>query len=172
MLNFCTFWPVVPVGKDQGLSKTTDEVLHDRVWPPAAVLKRFHDLLAEGHIDEIGEVFSFASAYDYWRDIAVSAGLRMPQEAPFREMLTALLSSSLVRDELASHRIEGPRERIMGSVACVVFTRAGDKTDEVAATLVREAGVWKIRTYPGVFPGELLSLVNAGPKPPRERLVK
>jgi len=139
---------------------------------PTAALRRFRRVLVSGDLEDMGEVFSFSSAYDYWRDIAVSGGGAEPEREWFREMINALFASSLVRDTVSSHRIENPREKIMGPVACVVFERAGDPGCEGVATLVKEAGAWKVRTYPGVFPGELLYLMNERLRPRRERLEK
>jgi len=129
-------------------------------------------MLVSGDLEDMGEVFSFSSAYDYWRDIAVSGGGAEPEREWFREMINGLFASSLARETVSSHRIENPREKIMGPVACVVFERAGDPGCEGVATLVKEVGAWKVRTYPGVFPGELLYSMNARLRPPRERLEK
>lgn len=139
---------------------------------PGERLVLFHDRLAEGCIEDIGELFSFTSAWEYWRDIAVSLGLPVPQEAEFRAMVESLLSSSLVRDAVVSCRIRPVKVKTVGSVASVVFERSGGQGGRVVATLVNEGGSWKVRTYPGVFPGELLSLRNAARRPQRERFLE
>ena len=138
---------------------------------PGERLRLFHDLLAEGRTEDVEELFSFSSAYEYWRDIAVSAGLRVPEEGKFQAMVKALFSSSLVRDLVAGSEIRPAKVRVMGPVASVVFERSLSTGARGVATLVNEGGSWKVRTYPGIFPGELLSLIGAARRPQHERLV-
>lgn len=139
---------------------------------PVERLVLFHDRLGDGRIEDIGEIFSFPSAYEYWRDISVSLGLPVPREAEVRAMVESLLCSSLVRDAVVSWKIGPVKAKIVGPVASVVFKSSSGQRGQGVATLVKECGSWKVRTCPGVFPGELLSLISAARRPQRERLLE
>jgi hypothetical protein len=123
---------------------------------PAEAVRRFKDCLAEGRTSEIEDVFSFASAYQYMADLAASFGRGIPEKTSLRREIEDIFASAAVREGLASYSVEGMREKIMGRVASVVFTRAGATEGVGVASLVMENLRWKVRTYPGVFPGELL----------------
>ncbi len=123
---------------------------------PAEAVRRFKDCLAQGRTSEMDDVFSFASAYQYMADVAASFGRGIPEETNLRRQIEDIFASTAVREGLASYSVEGMREKIMGRVASVVFTRVGATEGIGVASLVMEDQRWKVRTYPGVFPGELL----------------
>lgn len=129
------------------------------VMRPCDCLRELHECLVSGQTERIGDYFSFSSAYRYWRDIATSLGAAVPEEADFTRTLEALFASSLVRGEVSSYTPGAFREKIMGRVASVVFERTGSGGTTGVASLVLEDGCWKVRTCPGIFPGELLSRV-------------
>lgn len=129
---------------------------------PVEGLALFHECLTSGRTEGIGDFFSFVSAYQYWSDICASLGRTIPDEAAFRSMIEALFASALVRDEVSSYSLSDCREKIIGPVASVVFRKRGAGDQKGVASLVREDGGWKVRTYPGVFPGELLNEIRRG----------
>lgn len=126
---------------------------------PVGCVIVFRDVLLAGRLGEIEECFSFSSAYEYWCDIAASLGHASPDESEFRGMLMSSFSSEEVLEELAAYSPEGFAERRIGSAASVVFLKRGARGTEAraVAAVVAESGVWKVRTYPGVFPGGLLA---------------
>ena len=73
------------------------------------------------------------------------------------------MSAETARAEAASYRPTDFREKVVGAVASVVFTREGSPGGGSAAvSVVFEGGAWKIRTYPGIFPGGLLAEAKLG----------
>ena len=132
---------------------------------PSEGLELFHECLASGRTEALRDLFSFSSAYQYWSDICASLGRAIPDEAAFRSMVEALFASTLVRDEVSCYNPGGCREKIIGPVASVVFHKRGAGNQRRVASLVREDGRWKVRTYPGVFPGELLCEARPSARP-------
>jgi hypothetical protein len=81
----------------------------------------------------------------------------------FEETVRSLFASRLVVDHLRERGFRCIGERVLGPVASVVFDSGGlgEGSRTGVASLVRgnggngEDGGWKVRTCPGVFPGEL-----------------
>jgi len=121
----------------------------------------FRAAIAGGALGEIGNFFSFASAYQYWRDVTASFGAAWPDEPAFRQMVLEHFGGVEARAEAASCRPAQFTSRVIGGVASVVFRREGADGREAVATAVFEEGAWKVRTYPGVFPGRLLAQARA-----------
>ena len=136
---------------------------------PAESVLGFHQRLAMGCTDGIGEVFSFAAAHRYWLDVSASLGLRLPEFAAFRRMIEGVFGCGSLQGRLAGEKIGSFRERIAGPVASVVFERDADKGATGVASVVLEEGCWKVLTYPGVFPGELLGQARSRSRSARER---
>ena len=126
------------------------------VHPEIHCVARFRERIAEGAVGEIGNFFSLSSAYQYWRDVTTSTGAACPEEALFRQMVMEHFRSAEVRTEAASYRPVQFRSKLIGCVGSVVFRRGGADGCEAVATVVLERDVWRVRTYPGVFPGTLL----------------
>lgn len=132
---------------------------------PSWCVSVFHRVLAEGRLDEAGNFFSFPSAYQYWQDVTAGLGASCPCEDDFRRMVMEAFGSVAVRAEVSSYTPTGFREKVIGCAGSVVFAKraeggASTVGDTGVASVVREGGRWKVRTYPGVFPGELLALAG------------
>jgi hypothetical protein len=125
---------------------------------PGSGVVLFHGRLGAGDLADVEEVFSFRAAYAYWKDITASLGIAPGTVDEFRGILEGIFSQERVRAEAASYRPGDIRSKVVGEVASVVFTKemAGGEGEPAVATVVKEDGRWKVRTYPGVFPGELL----------------
>ncbi len=121
-----------------------------------AAMRAFHEALSSGASCEIGNFFSFASAYQYWRDVTAALGVACPPEDAFRRELVERLGRAEARKAARSSRPALLRVRIIGAVAAAVF-RVESPPGEAVASVVLEGGAWKVRTWPGVFPGELFS---------------
>lgn len=130
---------------------------------PSVSVRLFHQAIAAGRLGEIGNLFSFASAYAYWQEVATSMGFGCPGEEAFRRELLDAFAGDMARAEVSSYTPLGFKVKIIEAVASVVFMKSSDGAEgEFAASAVREDGCWKVRTYPGVFPGEMLSAVLRG----------
>ena len=130
-------------------------MLDTRHVGPVEAVRCFRDCLLQSDVSRAGEFFSFASAHEYMSDIAASLGQRIPEETVLRREIEGLFSSAEVHATLASYSLEEVSEKIMGPVASVVFRKAGAAGGIGVASLVMEDRRWKVRTYPGVFPGRL-----------------
>jgi len=122
----------------------------------------FHRRLAEGRLAGLDEVFSFESAFSYWCDIANSLGQVGPERGAFARMLEEHFASPEVVAEVRSYTPSDFREKTMGRICSVVFRRkreagANGADEEGVASMISEGGAWRVRTFPGVFPGGLLS---------------
>ena len=131
---------------------------------PSGCVISFHDCLARGRVEAAAGIFSFAAAYRYWRDVAWSLGVSCQDEIDFRGVVMAMLSDGGSSSGLSAYGIAAARHKIIGSVGSVVFDKESPSgaNETAVATVIREDGCWKVRTYPGVFPGRLLvEAVNA-----------
>ena len=126
---------------------------------PSACVISFHDCLAGGRVEAAASVFSFTAAYRYWRDVAASLGVGCQDEGDFRSVVMAMFSEGPAARGLSAYGIAAARSKVIESVGSVVFEKeAPSGANETAvATVIREDGRWKVRTYPGVFPGRLLA---------------
>ena len=131
---------------------------------PVNAVVLFHGRIASGGLAEIERFFSFGSAYNYWRDVTASLGASCPGEDEFRRMVMEVFGDETVRAEVSSYGPCDLRQKVIASVASVVFRREGAAPGDGpgAASTVMEEGRWKVRTYPGVFPGPLLAKLKLG----------
>jgi len=129
---------------------------------PHRAVMLFHRSIRSGRTAAIADLFSFRAAYDYWRDVTASLGLGCRAEGEFQTMLSQRFLLDEVRSDAASYRVVAVRSKILGSIAGVVFTKvkSSGQRETAVATVVFEDGRWKVRTFPGVFPGTLLSEVK------------
>jgi hypothetical protein len=119
----------------------------------------FHDAIASGRVDEAAEAFAFDAALEYWRNITTALGVRCEGGGAFRQTVMEILRRQEVREKVSSCRLADFKCKVIGGVGSVVFkqeTVDGESLTGVATVAV-EAGRWKVRTYPGVFPGTLLA---------------
>jgi hypothetical protein len=124
-----------------------------------ACVARFHEALASGRAQEAQGLFSFEGAYEYWTTLAVAFGRKCPDAAQFRQAIVGVFSDARVHSRETSYGISGVRSRTIGAIASVVFDRscAPSGSETAVATVIRDADGWKVRTYPGVFPGGMMN---------------
>jgi len=138
-----------------------DDVHADEV---SACVVVFHDALAAGLPGKAAELFAFEAAYNYWRNMTMALGVRCEDFARFRNTVTGILGETESCGRARASRLSGIRSKVIGAVGSVVFTE--ETPDGIrqtgVATVAFEEGVWKVRTYPGVFPGRLLAEAAAG----------
>ena len=84
-------------------------------------------------------------------------------------MIEGAFGCGSLRERLAGEEIGSFRERSAGSVASVVFERDADMGATAVASVVLEEGCWKVLTYLGVFPGELLGQARSRSRSACER---
>jgi hypothetical protein len=125
---------------------------------PSGCVISFHDFLAGGRVEAAAGIFSFAAAWRYWRDVAWSLGVGCQDESDFRGVVMAVFSGGSSAGGVSAYCIAAARHKIIGSVGSVVFDKESPSgaNETAVATVIREDGRWKVRTYPGVFPGRLL----------------
>ena len=101
---------------------------------------------------------------EYWLDITTALGAPCADEGVFCSEVVALLEKASTKEQESSYSVSGIRTKVLGAIGSVVFTRniKGKGRETAVATVVLEAGGWKVRTYPGVFPGEMLSQARRG----------
>ncbi len=130
---------------------------------PARAVVLFHESLAAGRPDDAADVFAFAAAYRLWADVSASYGMSCPAEVEFRNEVRTILSLDETHSLAASYDVAALRHLVIGDAASVVFEiRRRDSSAETGvATAAMEDGVWRVRTYPAVFPGRLLAALKS-----------
>ncbi len=122
----------------------------------------FHERISSGDLSEIDGMFAFESAHKYWLDITTALGAPCAGVEVFCSEVLALFEKASVREQESSYSVSGIRTKVLGAIGSVVFTKdfKENKSETAVATVALERGGWKVRTYPGVFPGEMLSQVR------------
>lgn len=108
---------------------------------PSVSVRLFHRAVAEARLAEIGNLFSFAFAYQYWQDVTAALGTTCPSEEAFKHQLLGIFAA--VRAEASSYTPSRLSAKVIGQERFCCFREGrgrGCRVDGARRGTVRRAG--------------------------------